>query len=136
MYQFQRTRVALLKIDAGNAAVIDLTEELLKVRAPLMPDPCLGKETGLVACLYDAVGEVDILAKAHLGKTTQLLIYIVADTHVERAGIELVELGLTTSDATSGEEGGHRVADGLLHRGEVGMGSVGPAKGGNLSVGR
>ena len=129
MYQFQSARMTFLKIDAGDTTVIDLTEELLKVCTALMPHPCLGEEPGLIACLYNTVREIDILAKAHLGETTQLLIHILTDAHVERTGIELVELGLTASDATSGEKGGHRVTDGLLHRGEVGMGSVRTAKG-------
>ena len=95
-----------------------------------MPDPGLREKTGLITCLYDAVGEVDILAKAHLGETTQLLIDITADAHVKRTGIEFVEFGFSASDATGGEERGHRIADGLLHGCEIGVGCVRTAKGG------
>ena len=100
MNKLHRTGVALLQVDAGNTAVIDLTEELPEVRAALMPDPRLGEETGLIACLDDAVGEVDVLTEAHLRETAQLQIDITTDAHVIGTGIELVELGLTASDAT------------------------------------
>ena len=90
-----------------------------------MPYPGIREETGLVACLNDAIGEIDVFTKTHLGETAQLLIDITADAHIERTGIELVELGFSASDATCGEERGHRIADGLLYRCEVGMGCIG-----------
>ena len=43
MDKLHRTGMALLKIDAGDAAVIHLTEELLEVRAPFVPYPGLRK---------------------------------------------------------------------------------------------
>ena len=83
-----------------------------------MPHPGIREELRTMACLDDAVGEVDILAEAHLRKTAQFLIDITTDTHVKRSGIELVELGLPASDSTRCKEGGHRVGDGFLDRGE------------------
>ena len=44
MDELQGTRMAFLEIDAGYAAIIDLTEKLTEVRATLMPYPCLRKE--------------------------------------------------------------------------------------------
>ena len=106
MNEFQGAGMALLQIDTGNTAVVNLSEELAEVSAPFMPYPCIGEETRLIACLDNAIGEVDVLAEAHLRKTTQLLIDVAADAHVERAGVELVELCLAATDASGGEEGG------------------------------
>ena len=64
--KLHRTRMALLEIDTGDAAIIDLTEEFLEVRTPFVPHPGLWEELWLIACLDNAIGEVDVLAKAHL----------------------------------------------------------------------
>ena len=134
MDEFQGARMAFGQVDAGDAAVVDLTEELPEVRAALVPHPGIGEESGLVACLYDAVGEVDVLTKAHFRETAQLEVDIATDAHVEGTGIELVKFGLAPSDAARGEEGGHGVGDGLLDRRKGGVGSVGAAKGGKIRV--
>ena len=47
--------MALLEVDAGNARVEHLAEELAEVGAPLMPHPGIGQQGGLVACLDDAI---------------------------------------------------------------------------------
>ena len=129
MDEFQGAGMTLRQVDTGDATIVDLTEELTEVRAPLVPYPCLWEESGFVACLHDAVGEVDILAKAHLGKTAQLVIDITTDAHIEGTGVELVEFCLSASDATCGEERGHGVGYGLLNRGKGGMGCIRPPKG-------
>ena len=84
--------MALLKINAGNTAVVYLTEEFAEVGTTLVPYPSLRDEGCLIASLDDAIREVDILAKAHLRKASQLLIDLTADAHVIRTGEELVEL--------------------------------------------
>ena len=43
--QFQRRGVFLVEVDAGDAAVIDLAEELAEGGAALVPHPGLGKQT-------------------------------------------------------------------------------------------
>lgn len=129
MNEFQCAGMAFLQIDTGNTAVVNLSEELAEVSAPLMPYPCIREEARLIACLDNAIGEVDVLAEAHLRKTTQLQIDVAADAHVERAGVELVELCLAATDASGGEEGGHRVADGFLHGSERRMRRIGTAEG-------
>ena len=96
--------MALFEIDAGDTTVIHLTEELAKIGTALVPYPCLGKETWHIACLDYTVREVDILAKTHLSKSAQLEINIATDAHVERTGIELIELSLTTADTTCGKK--------------------------------
>ena len=130
MDELQGARVALHEVDAGDAAVVDLTEELTEVGTALVPHPGIGEELGLVAGLDDTVGEIDILAEAHLREAAQLQIDITPDTHVERTGVELVELGLTASDTACGKERGHRVGDGLLDGSEGRVGGVGAAEGG------
>ena len=44
VHQLKCARVALFQVDAGNAAVVDLTEELAEVGAPLMPHPGIGEK--------------------------------------------------------------------------------------------
>lgn len=39
MYKFQRFRVFLVEVDAGNATVVYLSEELAEVRPSLVPNP-------------------------------------------------------------------------------------------------
>ena len=116
--EFQCARVTLLEVDAGYAAVVYLTEEFTEVGAALVPYPCLGDEGCLVASLNDAVGEVDILAKAHLRETAQLQVDIATNTHIERAWEELIELLLATTNTSRSKERRHGVANGLLHRRE------------------
>ena len=128
MYQLHGAWMALFEIDTGDAAVIHLTEELAEISTALMPNPGIRNETWHVASFYYAIREVDILAKAHLGESSKLEIHIATNAHVERSGIELVELGLSASDATSGEKRSHRIADGFLDRRERGMCSIRPAK--------
>ena len=129
MYEFEALGVFLVEVDARDATVVDLPPELAEVGAPLVPHPCLGKEATLASGLEDTDGEVDVLAEAHLGEPAEPLVYVAAHTHVERAGIELVELLLAATDATSGEKGGHAVGNGLLHGSEGVGGTVGTAEG-------
>ena len=67
MYQLHRAGMAFLQIDAGDAAIVDLAEELAEVGATLVPHPCFWDKGRFIACLDDAIGEVDILAKALIG---------------------------------------------------------------------
>ena len=76
-----------------------------------------------------AIGEVDVLAETHLGEPAEPLVYVAAHAHVERAGIELVELLLAAPYATGGKKGGHAVGNGLLHGSEGVGGAVGTAEG-------
>jgi hypothetical protein len=89
--------VTFLKVDAGNAAVIDLSEELAEVRAALVPHPGLWDEHWPIACLHYTIGEVDVLAKSHLGESPELLVYIPTNAHVEGAWIELIQFFLSSS---------------------------------------
>lgn len=126
--ELQGAGVALLKVDAGDAAVIYLAEELTEIRAALVPYPGVGEKTWLIASLDDTVGEIDVFAEAHLREAAQFQIDITTDAHVKGAGVEFVELGFAAADTTGSEERGHRVADGLLDRRERGVGSVGTAE--------
>ena len=128
MNQFHGARVALLKIDARYTTIIYLTEEFAEVGATLVPHPCFWEQLWLIASLHDTVGEIDILAKAHLREATQLLIDITTDAHIKGAWEELIQLFLAATNATRGKERRHGIADGLLDRGEGGMGCVGTAE--------
>ena len=108
--------MAFLQIDTCYAAVIDLTEEFAEVGTTLMPHPSIWEQTGHITSLHNAIAEVNVLTKAHLRKASQLKIDITTDTHIERTGIELIELSLAATDAASGKEGRHGIADGLLDR--------------------
>ena len=70
MYQLQTFGIFLIEVDAGNAAVVDLSPELAEIGAALMPYPCLWEQTALVASLENADGEVYVFAKAHGGETS------------------------------------------------------------------
>ena len=72
-----------------------------------MPYPCLGEEAASASGLEDADGEIDVLAKAHLGKSPKTHIDITTYAHVERARIELVEFLLASANASGGEEARH-----------------------------
>ena len=134
MHQLQAARMPLHQVDAGNTAVVNLLEKLLEVRATLVPNPCLGEETAVGSALVDADAQVDVLSEAHGGETAQLSVEATADAHVERARIELpVHLLPAAADAACGQERGHAVADGLLHRCEALMSTVRSAPGINFS---
>lgn len=130
MHQLKGARVTLHQIDASNAAIVNLFEELLEIRSALMPDPCLGEKTTTCSTLVDTDTEVDVLTESHLRETTQLLIERPADTHIKGTGIELlVHLFLAAAYATGSEEGRHAVVNGFLHIGETVVGTVGTAEG-------
>lgn len=76
-----------------------------------------------------AYAEVYILAEAHAGEAAEAGVDIAADAHVERAGIEFVELFPSAAYAAGGEEARHGVGDGLLGVGERWVGAVGTAEG-------
>lgn len=56
-------------VDARNAAVVDLLEELPEIGPALVVHPCIGNETHLVAMLHHANAEFNILTESHAGKT-------------------------------------------------------------------
>ena len=118
-----------MQIDAGCTGVTHLTVELTEVGTSLMPYPRFREETAAGSCLADAIAEVNVFTKTHSTEAAQLLPQRTAHTHIKGAGIELVQFLLTATDATSSEERRHRVADGFLHRGEVGMRPVRTSEG-------
>ena len=126
--ELQRTWVALGEVDAGDARIVDLLEELSQVGAPFVPHPRFGEEAHTRAALEEARGEVDVFAKAHGREAFEGFVGSAAHAHVERAGIELVHLALAAANAARGEEGRHGVVDGLLHGSEGGVSAVGTAE--------
>jgi len=82
--------MTLVQIDARNTTVIHLAEELLKVGSTLMPHPSMGEQPTRVACLEDTNREINILAKTHLTKSTQLLECLSPNSHVIRPWVEFV----------------------------------------------
>ena len=112
--------------------------ELLEVGTALVPHPRIGEQTAGVAGTEDADGEVDVLAiERHLRETrlreaTELEVGLATDAEVEGAGVELVQLLLASTDATSGKERRHGVGDGLLDVGERLVGCIGTAKCGDF----
>ena len=128
MYKLQAARMPLHQVDAGDAAVVNLLEELLEIRPALVPNPCIGEKAATCSALIDADAQVDVLAEAHRRETTQLPVEAATDAQIEGTWIEpLVHLFLTASDAASRQEGGHAVADGLLYRSEALVSFVGTA---------
>ena len=128
MNKFHGPGMALLKVYARDTTIIYLTEEFLEVCTALMPHPCLWEELGLIACLHDTVGEVDVLTETHLRESSELKINVSAYAHIKGPWIELIQLCLTSTDTASGEERGHRVADGFLYWGKGVVGSIGTAE--------
>ena len=129
MHQFQRLGIFFVKIDACDARVVHLSEELAQVGAALVPHPCLGEESAAQSGFEDTYGEVDVLAEAHLRESAQLHVSVASHAHVERAWVELVELLLSAAYATGGEERGHGVGYGFLSVGERRVRAVRTAKG-------
>ena len=129
MHHLQRVGVFLVEVDARDARVVHLLEELAQVRPPLVPHPRFGEQPATVAPAEDADAEIDVLAEAHPGEAAQGPVDFAAHAHVEAARIELVHLLLPAADAARGEERRHGVVDGLLHRGERRVCPVRPAEG-------
>ncbi len=126
MHHLQRVGVFLVEVDPSDPEIIDLAVELAPVGAPLVINPGGREEADLIAALEEADTEVDVLAEPHPREAVQGTEHLGPDAHVETAGIELVHFLLAAPDAAGGEEGGHRVVDGLLHVGEIVGGLVGP----------
>ena len=129
MDHLQRVGVFLIEVDARDARVVHLLEELAQVRPPLVPHPCPGEQPAAVAPAEDADAEVDVLAEAHPREAAQCLVDLAPHAHVEAAGIELVHLLPPAPDAARGEERRHGVVDGLLQGGERRVCPVRPAEG-------
>ena len=125
VHHLQRVGVFLVEVDPGDPEIIDLAVELAPVGAPLVINPGGREEADLIAALEEADTEVDVLAEPHPREAVQGTEHLGPDAHVETAGIELVHFLLAAPDAAGGEEGGHRVVDGLLHVGEIGRRLVG-----------
>ena len=135
VHHLQRVGVFLVEVDPGDPEIIDLAVELAPVGAPLVINPGGREEADLVAALEEADTEVDVLAEPHPRETVQGTEHLGPDAHVETAGIELVHLLLAAPDAAGGEEGGHRVVDGLLHVGKIVGGLVGATEGVGVRLG-
>ena len=127
--EFQCAGVKSREVDACDARVVNLFEELLEVRSALVPHPRLGEEPATVTGFKDAGGEVNVLAETHWGEASEFGIDGAAHAHVEGTGIELVQFFLAAADAAGGEEGGHGIVYRLLRRGEVGVCAVRSAEG-------
>ena len=94
-----------------------------------MPYPCLWKETTFVAGFHDAIGEVDVFAESHLGKSAQFQVNFASDTHVIRTWIELVELLFSATYSSGSEETGHGIRYCFLHISERRVGSISASEG-------
>ena len=128
MHQLQRFRIFLVQIDTRNTGIMHLLEKLLHVRAPLVPHPCIGKQTATAPGLEYPDAEIDVLAKTHFGEASQPAVDFRPDSHVEGARIELIHFLLSSPDASRSEKRGHGIADGLLHVRERFMCPVGTAE--------
>ena len=124
------------KVHARDAGVMHLPEELTEVRTTFVIDPCVGDKGCTVAAFDDAVREVDILAKAHGTKTSQSVIDLTANTHVERTWEELIEFLFAAADASGGKERGHAIVDSLLNGCERLMCTVGSAESVHIVMGK
>ena len=129
VYRLERFGVFLVEIDACDARIVYLLEELPEIGAPFVVHPCVGEEAAAIARFEDAYAEVDVFAEAHLREAAQRLVDVAADAHVEAAGVELVHFLLASADAAGGEERGHGVVDGLLEIAERLVGTVGSSEG-------
>ena len=65
MHELQTAGVTLHQIDAGNAAVVHLLEELLEVCASLVPNPSIREKAAVRSTLVDAQAQVDVFAETH-----------------------------------------------------------------------
>ena len=83
MYELETLWILLVKVDAGETAVVNLSPEFAEVGAALMLYPCFREQTATAACLEDTDREIDVLTKTHVRKAIQLEINIPADAHVE-----------------------------------------------------
>ena len=83
MNELQTVWVFQIEVDASDTTLVDLPPKLSKVCAEFMPHPCRSKQTTTIASLKNSNAKVDIFPKAHVAETTQLLIDLTTDTHVE-----------------------------------------------------
>ena len=123
------------EVDACDAGVVDLLEELSECGAALVVDPCCGEEPASCAAFDESVREVDVLAEAHLRESSQTVVDVAADAHVVRPGVELVEpwsvlpFPVASAYASCGEERRHAVVDGFLYGCEPEVCAVGSSEG-------
>ena len=120
MHKFQTARMPFHQVDAGNARVVNLLEELLEVGSALVPNPCFWEETTTRSTLVDAQAQVDIFAESHGREAAKLSVETAANAQIEGTRIELlVHLLLSATNAASRNERCHAVADGFLNRREA-----------------
>ena len=95
-----------------------LLEELLQVRAPLVPHPRFREQPTSIPTFKDPDTEIDVLTKTHLRKASQFLINILPHSHIETTWIELVQLLFPSTDTSRSKERSHGIVNGLLHIGK------------------
>ncbi len=74
--------------------------------------------------------ELNVFAETHIGKSVGFIEYVAGNAHVKTTWMEGAPNAQgATADASGSQKRRHTVADGLLHRGEGIVLSVGSAKG-------
>ena len=129
VYEPQRARMTPCKGYPRLAGVADLAVELAEVSAALVVEPGVRNKRGRESGLDHSHTEVHVFAESHRGETAQMSEDFAFYAHIEGAREEAGDLTLAAAYAARGEERGHRVADCLLHRGEIVAAAVGSAEG-------
>ena len=128
MYQFQRIRIFLIKINTGNARVMHLLEEFLQISPTFMIYPGIRKKTADVTTFEYTDTEINILTETHFRKSSQSLVHCPANSHIKTTGIEFVHLLFSATNASGREERSHGIVDCLLNISERIVCTVGAAK--------
>ena len=104
VHQFERFRVFLIKVYTGYSGIVNLLEEFSHIRSALVPNPCSGEQTTGISSIENTYAEIYISTKTHVVKSSQSLIDVGTDSHIEATGIKLVHLLFSAANSTGSEE--------------------------------
>jgi len=116
MYYLQRSRVCQMQVDAGNARVVYLFEELSEGRSPFVVDIRFGDECCLKTGFQETETKIDVLAKTHVAISANCMECFRGYPHVEAAGIKSVHRLLLSPDAAGRKKRGHGIINCFLYR--------------------
>lgn len=125
MHELECLGVFVFQDDPCLTRMLHLTEKRAEFDTSFMIYESLGEKPAAVTSFENSGTQVDVLAITHGSEAAQGFISTFLNAQIEAAWVELVHLLFASTDAARGEEGGHRVIDGLLYGRERRVGAVG-----------
>src|SRR5690606_56384 len=117
-----------IQVDTCNARIIHLLEKPPQVRAPPMVNVSFFDEPGPEPLIDDTDTHINILAEPHSRKPTCTLKHPARIPHIEAAGMKLLHLLVTATDAPRSEKGGHGVVNCPLYGCKIRPSAIRPAE--------